>query len=101
MTKLPVTIALSGAAILLMGAAPQFDSKPWLEDLDQSRAAFTDKYANFDWAVFEREVDLPKLFDETKDRLAAARNDGEAKATFDRLARQLGDGHVEFQWPSV
>jgi hypothetical protein len=101
MMKLPLTMALCGASILLMGAAPQFDSKPWLEDLDQSRAAFTDKYANFDWAVFEREVDLPRLFDETKDRLAAARNEGEAKATFDRLARQLGDGHVEFQWPSV
>jgi hypothetical protein len=36
--KLPA-LALSGAAMLL-GTANDFDPKPWLEDLDQSRAAF-------------------------------------------------------------
>jgi hypothetical protein len=94
-------LALSCASILLMGSAQGFDPKPWLEDLNQSRAAFAEKYANFDWAIFQREVDLSKLFAETRDHVVAANSEAQAKAAFDRLARQLGDGHVEFQWPSV
>jgi hypothetical protein len=94
-------LALSGASILSMGSAQAFDAKPWLEDLNQSRAAFAEKYANFDWAIFQREVDLSKLFAETWDHRSAAKSEVQAKAAFDRLARQLGDGHVEFQWPIV
>lgn len=93
-------VALICTAFALIGAATVFDAKPWLVDLDQTRAAFTNKYANFDWAVFQRQIDLSKLFDETRDRIAAARSEGEAKAAFDRMTRQLGDGHVDFKWPA-
>lgn len=96
----PIIISL-GSFFPLMGTAQEFDPKPWLEDLSQSRAAFTEKYANFDWAIFERQIDLSKLFAETRDRVATAGSDVQAKAAFDRLARQLGDGHVEFQWPNI
>ena len=92
-------ISLICAAIALVGATPPFDPKPWLEDLDQARDAFAHKYANFEWAVFQRQADLSKLFDETRDRIAAASGEREAKAAFDRLTRQLGDGHVDLRWP--
>ena len=39
-----------------------FDPKPWLQDLDQVHDALAAKYANLEWAVFEREADFPKLF---------------------------------------
>jgi hypothetical protein len=92
------------AALLLAGPdvradTSAYDAKPWLEDLDQTGAAMQSKYANLEWLVFEREVDLPALFADTRGRLESATSEAEARAAFDRLARKLGDGHVQFRWP--
>jgi hypothetical protein len=76
-----------------------FDPKPWLEDLAQMRQAFSEKYANLEWAVFDRQIDLTGLFSDAKNRVEGAGNDAEARAAFDRLIRQIGDGHVQLQWP--
>jgi hypothetical protein len=94
--------ALVGAFVLCAPAfaEPQFDSKPWLEDLAQAREAFTTKYANLEWAVFDREADLPALFADAQKRVEAAQSETDARAAFDRLARRLGDGHVGFRWQS-
>ncbi|HEX3651770.1 MAG TPA: hypothetical protein VHU18_02980 [Rhizomicrobium sp.] len=82
-------------------AEPQFDPKPWLEDLQQTREVLSTKYANLEWAVFDREANLPQLFvDAQKKRIAAAQSETEARAAFDRPPRKLGDGHVVFEWPS-
>jgi hypothetical protein len=93
-----VLLAL-GAAASLSAAAPGFDPKPWLEDLAQAKTALGEKYANLEWAAFEREADLPRLFAEAHAQIAAASSDAEARAAFDRIARRLRDGHVEFRWP--
>jgi hypothetical protein len=79
--------------------ATAWDPKPWVADLDQVRETFLTKYANLEWAVFQREADLPKLFADTETRINGASNDWEARSAFDRLARKLGDGHVVFDWP--
>jgi hypothetical protein len=41
-----------------------FNPQPWLEDLDQARVAFTEKYADLEWEVFEYGVDLSAVFAE-------------------------------------
>ncbi len=87
------------AVPLALGAAPPFDPKPWLEDLDQARDAFATKYANLEWAAFEREADLSTLFADTRTRVENASNIADARDAFDGLARRLGDGHVRFRWP--
>ena len=79
-------------------ATDSFDPKPWLEDLDQARGAFATKYANLEWAVLEREIDLSALFADAKAQLRSASSDTDARAAFDRLARRVGDGHVLFRW---
>jgi peptidase S41-like protein len=79
--------------------AKPFDAKPWIADLDQARETFLTKYANLEWAVFQREADLPQLFADTEARIRRATNDWEARSAFERLARKLGDGHVVFDWP--
>lgn len=89
-------VAVGGADAL---DARPFDPKLWLEDLAQMRQAFSDKYVNFEWAVFEREADLSGLFADTQKRVEAASNDADARAAFDRLLRRIGDGHIELQWP--
>lgn len=81
-------------------AAQTFDAKPWVDDLAQARDAFATKYANLEWAAFDREADLPALFADTEKRLEGAQSDADARAAFDRLTRRLGDGHVGFRWPS-
>ena len=79
--------------------AKAFDARPWIADLGQVRETFLTKYANLEWAVFEREADLPTLFGDTEARINRATNDWEARSAFERLARKLGDGHVVFDWP--
>jgi len=93
-----VALAFVGTTSCL-AAAPVYDSTPWLDDLGQMREAFSAKYANFEWAVFEREADLPGLFSDTEKRIKSAGSDADARAAFDRLVRRLGDGHVELHWP--
>lgn len=80
-------------------ASPSFDAKPWQEDLEQTRKAVSTKYANLEWLVLERELDLPSLFAEARARLDSASSAADARAVFDRLARKFGDGHVRFRWP--
>jgi hypothetical protein len=52
-----------------------------------------------EWAVFDREADLPALFARTRTRIEQAHNDYEARSAFDRFARYLNDEHVSFNWP--
>jgi hypothetical protein len=112
-SRLPLFCAFSSFLLssILIAAAParpadpvaivfptSFDTKPWLDDLNETQQALATKYANLEWVVFERELNLAALFEETKQRILSASNDSEARAALDRLARKLGDGHVEFRW---
>jgi len=62
--------------------------------LAQTREVFSTKYANLEWAVFDREANLTELFADTQKRIEAAQSETDARTAFDRLARRLGDGHV-------
>lgn len=90
------SIFLMLATIVRAGA---FEPKPWIDDLTQVKEALATQYANLEWAVFERELDLQGLFAETQERIEHATSKADARAAFDRLARRLGDGHVRFDWP--
>jgi Peptidase family S41 len=102
MTRAVVAMVLVGMCVarsaMLVAAPSAYDSKPWLEDLEQTRQAFSTKYANLEWAVMEREINLESLFSDAKDQIQSAASDADARAAFDRLARRLGDGHVRFRW---
>jgi len=87
--------------VLVLAAAPAFDPGPWLGDLDQTQRALAEEYANLEWAVFEREADLPRLFADARSRLKTVSSDLQARAVFDWLARRIGDGHVDFRWPEA
>lgn len=96
-----VGIAAANCLAPVVAAAPTaFDPKPWLEDLEQTREAVATKYANLEWVVIEREIDLASLFGEAKTQLQSTSSDVDARAVFDKLARRFGDGHVRFRWSS-
>lgn len=81
-------------------ASPSFDAEGWVSDLQQVREAMGSHYANLEWAATEREAPLGQLFAVGEQRLRAARSDAEAREVFERLERYLGDGHVDFVWPT-
>ena len=95
--------ALAAFAAAVAAAAPAlaapFDASRWLADLEQTRQAFQEKYANLDWLQTEREVDVDKLFDDLGKRLKRARSEAQAMSVFNRLVSKVGDGHVDIRWP--
>ena len=88
-------------AIPAFGAETGFDANPWVADLHEIRAGMLEKYANFEWVLFEREAHLSELFDATERQLRDAGGDQEAKAIIDRTIRSIGDGHLRVKWPKV
>ena len=91
-------IAITGS--ITAGASPTYDPKPWIEDLDEAREAIGSNYANLEFVVTERELDLSALFVDARKRIELATSDMEARAAIDSLSREFGDGHVRFRWPS-
>jgi len=68
-------------AVLTGAASPQntndarpvsFDPKPWLEDFHQVLSEMSSHYANLEWAVEDRRMDLPRLRLDTEAKLREA-----------------------------
>ncbi|WP_299003900.1 S41 family peptidase [uncultured Caulobacter sp.] len=92
-----LVLALCGAA----SPAVAYDSKPWIEDARQIRAALGSRYPNIDWLTVDRGVDLDAAFKAVEGGLEKARSDAEAKALLDRALASLADGHVQVDWSPV
>ena len=97
---------LAHLVAVLVVAAPAaagepYDPAPWLADLEQARMAFATKYADLEWEVRVRKLDLNAVFAQTRARLRGARSDADARAAFDALARRFVDRHVHFSWPQA
>src|SRR5579872_7366242 len=77
--RLPILCAALGLGALSHAATaakpPEFNSGPWLKDLEVARHAFLTKYSDLEWAVLTRHVDLAKVFAETAEHVRDARND--------------------------
>lgn len=89
------------AAVALWGvAAPAFayDPAPWIEDARQIRAALGGRYANLDWLIGDRGLDLDANFKTLEGGLARVGSDAEARALLDRALNALADGHVRIDW---
>ena len=97
-----VLVAVAGAWALLGGGAgaQSFDPEPWLEDLAQARDAMSANYANLEWAVQDRGVDLPGGWSRVEEALGRARSEAEARRLFERFLESFGDGHLRVEWPA-
>lgn len=81
--------------------AQQPDSAAWVADLTQLRAEMSAHYANLQWAVDARGLDLPALTSRAERQLASARTVPEARAVMEAFLRAFGDGHLSVSWPSA
>jgi hypothetical protein len=87
-------------ALAVCGVVRGQDFKPdfWLEDFIQLKREMSAKYANLEWAVENRGLDLKQLSEQTESRLLKARNDAEAKKIIESFLDAFGDGHLSIQW---
>jgi len=88
------TVAAALALLIAAPAAaqtPAWNPQPWVEDLAQIRAAMDAKYANLDWLLTERELDLPGLFERAERAVNNAGSDAAAGAvgSFLRITRTI------------
>jgi hypothetical protein len=97
-----VVIAVLGICCIVQSSAqPEFDRAKWFQDFDQLLTEMSTHYANLEWAVQERRMDLPALREETEKNLSAATDKLEARRAMEQFVRSFGDGHFEIRWPKA
>src|SRR5580704_2455899 len=106
MLKKLITAALcASVCVLFSTTAKAFAQAPrtvaWLEDFEQLKRELATHYANLDWAVAERRLDLKQLSEQTEARLRDAQSDAQARQAVESFVRAFGDGHFHVQWPSA
>lgn len=80
-------------------SAHAYDAAKWHEDFAQARRELARSYANLDWVVAERKIDLQALVELTEQGLSTARSDEEAVNVLERFLDTFGDGHVHLLPP--
>jgi hypothetical protein len=102
MTRRWVGVAASlllGVACRHGGSQPSqtFEPGPWLEDHKQLRDHLDAAYANLEWAVASKRVDLAVLDRQTVEAIRGARTEGEALTALQKLVAAFGDGHLRLE----
>lgn len=92
--RVALSLALSVAI-----AAHAYDAAKWREDFAQARQELARSYANLDWVVSDRRIDLQALVERTEQGLATAKNDDEAVNVLEQFLDTFGDGHVRLDRP--
>jgi len=76
-----------------------FNPQPWLDDFRQLLNEMSAHYANLEWDVENRKMDLPRLRLDTEANLRAAASEADARRVFEKFLSSFGDGHLELRWP--
>ena len=92
-------LAAVAASAAAFGQTSTFNRVPWLEDFQQLLQEMSSHYANLEWALNERHMDLPHLRQETENALQHAHDDAEARRVLGHFVDAFGDGHLEIDWP--
>lgn len=76
-----------------------FSDESWLEDFHQLIAEMDSHYADLEWAISYRHMDLPKLRADTEEKIRQSRDDRSAKQAIEQFLSAFGDGHLSVSWP--
>jgi hypothetical protein len=98
---IPLLLAFHCAAQDIGRRPDAFDPAPWLEDFHQLFSEMSAHYANLEWAVEERKMDLPQLRAQTEASLRAAHDEADARRIISKFIERFGDGHLEIRWPKA
>src|SRR5262245_12308684 len=86
-------------ALTVPFAVHAYDAAKWREDFAQARHELARSYANLDWVVTDRKIDLQALVERTEQGLATAKSDDEAVKALKQFLDTFGDGHVRLEPP--
>jgi len=89
---------LAAASIASEKPTVSFDPAPWLEDFRQLQSEMSAHYADLEFAVQERRMDLPTLRKETETKLRNAKDQRDAQRALEKFVASFGDGHFDIQW---
>ena len=78
----------------------QFSNKAWLEDFHQLIAEMDSHYADLDWSVSYRHMNLAKLRSDTEQKILQSRDDQSAERAIELFLNPFGDGHLSVSWHS-
>jgi hypothetical protein len=78
-----------------------FDYQPWLSDFHQLLGAMESHYADLEWAVHDRHMDLPKLRQETEEKLSLANDAETEERVLEQFLAAFGDPHLKIIWPAT
>ena len=88
------------AAILVAGslcvgrAAARYDSRAWLEEFEVLLGHMAKHYANLDWMVEHRKMDLPGLRRSTEVAIGSAHTAWQARRALTRFVEAFRDPHL-------
>lgn len=86
------------AAVLGFVVCTGASATDWVADFDLMLQQLPRHYANFEYTLTERRLDLPALAQREREALAAATDDTQRRAAFDRLLRAFADPHLRIHW---
>jgi hypothetical protein len=78
-----------------------FDYQPWLDDFQQLLGAMESHYADLEWAVHDRHMDLPKLRQETEEKLRLANDAQSEERVLEQFLKAFGDPHLSVKWTAA
>lgn len=74
------------------------DAAPWLADLAALESGLARSYANFEYTLRERRIDLPAVDGTARTSLANARDDAARRAAIDTVVAAFRDPHLRIEW---
>jgi len=92
-----VLTILTGSGSLF---AQSVKSADWLEDFAQLKQEMSAHYANLEWAIEERGLDLKQISGQTEARLKLAQNQAEAQKAIEDFLSSFADAHLKAEWIS-
>ena len=92
---LALTLALTLAPAASASGATPFDAAAWRRDFGHLKQEMAQRYANLDWIVAHRGLDLARLEAETGVAIERARSDSQALAALRRFIGAFDDPHLK------
>lgn len=82
-------------------AAQSVNNEAWLEDFSQMKREMSSHYANLEWAVAERGVDLKALSESTEAKIRSAKSEADVIQALRTFVESFGDGHLQGERPKT
>jgi hypothetical protein len=91
--RVAIPTACAGLCLACGLGGDAYRPEPWMEDLDVLEAHMGLVYANLEWNVEHRGLELPELDRRTRDSIREARSDADAADALEEFVRAFDDPH--------